>query len=220
MPRHKFTIFKDKKQFTMIGLNIGMIAVVAGLCIVSNRIYKNSGDWSRTLWYDYDFTGENKKIHNLYIGSCGDLYLTDKESEDFPERENDCNLMSSEQNMEESYYLLRKADRRYDLSHVFLGLDCWFSVYEIKKSDLSCIGEIIVERDKLTEKEEEYFRKMIAYCKENRLELVINIFLFEETEEEMQVQKQNALIDQIGRIAQEYGGVEYHVIGADEESRF
>ncbi len=201
MAPYPYVTDEDENRPVGIILNIIVIAIVAGLCILTNHIYRSSGDWVRTLWYNYDFGGENKKIHNLYLGSPGSICTPGEEfMNDFP-GENDCNLMNSEQSMEDSYYLLQKADKRYALSNVYLGIDCWYSVYEIRKSDLSYIEKTVIRRERLTEKEESYFRKVMEYCAREKLSLAIRIFL---PEEAAQSQEAGIFIGQIEEIVQEY----------------
>ena len=111
-----------------------LLLLFAVLCIGSAYMYEKSDDWTRTLGHNYDLFGNNRKIRILYLGMADGI----SETEETEERKS-CDLRSKGQSTEESYFLLKRADRRYDLLYVYLTVDAgWVSVHDEENGEYIC----------------------------------------------------------------------------------
>lgn len=124
------------------------------LCMGSTYMYEKSDDWTRTLGHNYDLFGNNKKIQVLYLGTADG----ESETEETAEKKS-CDLRSKGQSLEESYFLLKRADRRYALLYVHLTVD----------------SEKVNVNDRESEdRSAENLRKIIAYCRDREIELILH----------------------------------------------
>lgn len=141
-----------KRIFEKAVLGIAIFVIFLEVCVLLNQAYLESDDWNRTLGRNYDFLGKNREINNLYVG-CSNGIEPEAGAAD-QENKDTCILVSEDQSLGDSYFLLKQADRRYDLSHVYLlaGTD---------------------DMDGLSEKEEKYFNKIIAYCEKEEIVLEV-----------------------------------------------
>ncbi|MCM1264184.1 MAG: hypothetical protein NC313_15850 [Butyrivibrio sp.] len=93
-----------------------------------NYIYVDTEEWQRIVLHDFY---ENKgKIDNVYLGSSHVHYDINPLILDEMNGKFNFNLSTSSQNLNASYYLLREADRYNSLSHVYLELYYYCSVYD------------------------------------------------------------------------------------------
>ena len=99
---------------------LGTFLIFWGIGKGLNVMYVSEGGRNRTLWHQfYEAEGE---IDNLFLGSshvfCGvNTVLLDELN-----GEHNFDLSSAYQTLNASYYLLKEADRKNDLSHVYLEL--------------------------------------------------------------------------------------------------
>ncbi len=104
-----------------------MMLLFGLLCILSGFMYEKSDDWTRTLGYNYDFFGTNRKIYTLYLGCYArNLELNAEYTYGDGEEETGkvcCDLCSDGQSLKDSCFLLRQADRRYRLKYVYLVVE-------------------------------------------------------------------------------------------------
>ncbi len=143
-----------------------LLLLFAVLCIGSAYMYEKSDDWTRTLGHNYDLFGNNRKIRILYLGMADGI----SETEETEERKS-CDLRSKGQSLEESYFLLKRADRRYDLLYVYLTVDAgWVSVHDEENGGTS----VVKTGNVLQTEEEQYLRKIIAYCGDRGIELILH----------------------------------------------
>ncbi len=87
-----------------------------------NYLYVESGDsdWCRVLWHNY--YAQERNIDCLYLGSSHVYCDIEPAVLDTLNGKNNFNLSSGSQLLNGSYYLLREADRRHDLEHVYLEM--------------------------------------------------------------------------------------------------
>lgn len=97
------------------------LAVIIGITALMNYLYvDDTDDFSRYMLHDFYEQEEN--IDRIYIGSshvfCGiDPLILDEINED-----NNYNLATGNQQLIGSYYLLREADKKHDISHAYIDL--------------------------------------------------------------------------------------------------
>ena len=158
-----------------------VLFMVTALAVVGDIMYEKEDDWMRTLGRDYDFFGKNREIHTLYLGETrlesggreggfADGIADNRRqlpSSAGGERSvvDLCDLRSSRQKAEESYFLLKQADLRYALTRVYLCGD------EDMAGNVDAIKEVSVDHGERMA-EEEYLQKIISYCEKKELELV------------------------------------------------
>lgn len=88
---------------------LNYIFVAADICI-----------WERILWHN--FYEDDGKIDNLYLGSSHVFCDLNSELLDDINGQYNFNLASGGQTLNDSYYLLKEADKNNNLSHVYLEL--------------------------------------------------------------------------------------------------
>lgn len=118
-------IFKIQKKFfvfrTMASLLAGLL-IFEGITHIWNQIYisEESVAWDRILWHH--FYEDEGKIDNIYLGSSHVFCDIDPVILDQLSGQYNFNLATPSQRLNGSYYLLREAGRKNELSHVFLEL--------------------------------------------------------------------------------------------------
>ncbi len=116
--RHRIWIGKYIGK--MLGLSVGILVFI-GIAGLLNKMYKTDNDAHyRILWHH--FYEDEGKIDNLYMGSSHVYYALDPRILDELTGEYNFNLASPSQPLNGSYYLLREAEQRNDLSHVYLEM--------------------------------------------------------------------------------------------------
>lgn len=153
-------VFREKQQKLRMGY---AVIILIFLCTVSDRVYRQADDWSRTLRYNYDFSGSNRYVHTVYLG-CSDISLPQTgeiQGEGNPGRRESCDLRSRGQSFGDSCFLLRQADRRYALQTVCLVLDGCRSEREYEEEGFT-----------LTEEEEKDLRRLMWYCEKEEIVLM------------------------------------------------
>lgn len=108
------------KRAAGIGMGIVVFAVAVHML---NYMYVNDDEWEYILWHS--FYEDEGKIDNLYLGSSHVYCDIDPNQLDRLNGQYNFNLSSPVQLMNGTYYLLREADRRNELSHVYLELYYW-----------------------------------------------------------------------------------------------
>jgi len=83
-------------------------------------MYVWEDQWYRILWHN--FYDEEKNIDNLYLGSSHLYCDINPALLDELNGKNNFNLASPTQKLIDSYYLLKEADKKNELSHVYLEL--------------------------------------------------------------------------------------------------
>ncbi len=155
------TVFREKQESVRVG---AAVLFLVFLCVMSDHVYRQRDDWSRTLRYNYDFSGSNRYVHTLYLG-CSDTRLPEadgKENGICEKKKESCDLRSRAQCFGDSYFLLRQAGRRYDLHIVWLVLDgCRIGMQDGEESSV------------LTEEEKSHLRSLIAYCEKEGITLML-----------------------------------------------
>ncbi len=121
--RFKSFIVKQKIKINIVFFILAFFGVCSVITSFLNYIYVMPDDWSNKLWSDF-YSEDN--IDYLYLGSshvyCGiDPYILNDVN-----GKNNFNLSSHSQLLNGSYYLLKEADRKNKLQHVYLemGYDC------------------------------------------------------------------------------------------------
>lgn len=97
-----------------------------------NYGYAEGDNWSRIMLHH--FYEDSGKIDNLYLGSSHVYCGLNPEILDELTQQHNFNLCSSGQGLNGSYYLLREADERNQLSHVYLELYYRVSVKDFYKN--------------------------------------------------------------------------------------
>lgn len=138
------------------------------LCILSGYMYEKSDDWTRTLGYNDDFFGANRKIYILYLG-CYARDLELKAEYTYGDREEEtgkvcCDLCSDGQSLKDSCFLLRQADRRYRLKYVYLVVEP--ERVETKACETESVSQI-------SENHIMYLIRLMEYCGRNGIALTI-----------------------------------------------
>lgn len=155
------TVFRENREKIRMGFVVLFLLI---LCAVSDHVYRQRDDWSRTLRYNYDFSGSNRYVHTLYLG-CSDTRLPQadgKENGIRAKKKESCDLRSRGQCFGDSYFLLRQAARRYDLHFVWLVLDgCRIGMRDGEDSNI------------LTEEEKNDLRSLIIYCEKEGITLAL-----------------------------------------------
>lgn len=113
-------LFICKKYLSHIFKIMSILIICAGISYILNFMYVKEEEWERILWHN--FYEDQGKIDNLYLGSSH-VYC-DVESLYLDEITGlyNFNLSSSSQMLNASYYLLKEADKKNNLSHVYLEL--------------------------------------------------------------------------------------------------
>ncbi len=83
-------------------------------------VERGDSDWGRILWHNY--YAQERNIDCLYLGSSHVHCDINPFMLDARNGKNNFNLTSAGQLLNGSYYLLREADRRHDLEHVYLEM--------------------------------------------------------------------------------------------------
>ncbi len=136
------------------------------LCMGSTYMYEKSDDWTRTLGHNYDLLGNNKKIQVLYLGRADGESATEEAVE-----KKSCDLRSKGQSLEESYFLLKRADRRYALLYVYLTVDS----EEVNVNDKENEDRSAEKTENMLQgREAQYLGKIIAYCRDREIELIFH----------------------------------------------
>ncbi len=120
---------------------IGMIAVFAVFMAITHKLgylYTWEDQWYRILWHN--FYEDEGKIDNLYLGSSHVYCDIDPRILDELNGMYNFNLASPRQKPNGSYYLLREAGQRNELSHVYLEL-----YYMCSVENNFCPGELVPE---------------------------------------------------------------------------
>lgn len=112
---------------------MGALFVFYGISEFLNDIYVDENAWSHVLWHY--FYEDNGRIENLYLGSSHVFCDLNPTQLDELNGKYNFNLASSGQRLNGSYYLLREADEKNDLSHVYLELYYWCSTKDLLGQD-------------------------------------------------------------------------------------
>lgn len=103
----------------LIGILAGVILFCA-ICRILTFLYVEEDQWSRKLWHDFYELEEN--IDYLYLGSSHVYHAVNPAILDEKNGKMNFNLSTPSQNLEQSYYVLREADKYNDLSRVYVEL--------------------------------------------------------------------------------------------------
>lgn len=111
---------KKKRLFSAITSILAGILIFEGIVHLLNQMYVEEGEWHRILWHHfYEDVG---KIDNVYLGSSHVYCDLDPTILDQINGQYNFNLASPVQRLNGSYFLLREAGRKNELSHVYLEL--------------------------------------------------------------------------------------------------
>lgn len=125
---HNNLFISNFKKFMKKFLPVVAVAAVFFLgCHVLNYLYVemvDTNEWTRILWHN--FYEEEENIDNLYLGSSHVYCSLNPDELDEMTGENNFNLSSPAQRLNGSYYLIREADRKHDLKHVYV--DVYYNV--------------------------------------------------------------------------------------------
>lgn len=99
---------------------LGALLIFVGILEVLNYMYVETDDWNRIVLHN--FYEDNGKIDNLYLGSSHVHCDINPMLLDELNGKYNFNLSTNSQLLNASYYLLREADKRNPLSHVYLEL--------------------------------------------------------------------------------------------------
>lgn len=108
------------KKYALPVVKIAIVLVCFGT-VVSwlNTRYWQTDAWSRIVWHSFY---QQDHIENLYLGSSHVYCDLDPTTLDELNGQNNFNLSTSAQRLQESYYNLLEADRLYDLENVYVEL--------------------------------------------------------------------------------------------------
>ena len=120
-------IFSFRRVYSKYGKNVKRIGFLllfafvfrAGVAFF-NYIYAGYDEWCRILWHNY--YNEEENIDYLYLGSSHVYCDINPFKLDKLNGENNFNLSSSSQKLNGSYHLLKEADKRHDIKHVYLEM--------------------------------------------------------------------------------------------------
>ena len=112
-----------KDKIKILAVVISLIILINVIANALNYLYVDAGStqaWDKKLWNDY--YDEKTNIDYLYLGSshvyCGiNPFILDELNGG-----NNFNLSSHGQLLNGSYYLLKEADRRHDIKHVYMDV--------------------------------------------------------------------------------------------------
>lgn len=100
------------------GIGTGIFIFVAIVHVLNYMYVACDDEWERILWHS--FYEEQGKIDNLYLGSSHVYCDIDPYQLDQLNGQYNFNLATSGQPMNGTYYLLKEADQRNELSHVYV----------------------------------------------------------------------------------------------------
>ena len=103
----------------IIGI-MGALIIFFEISDMLNYMYVEDYNWGRILWHH--FYEDNGSIDNIYLGSSHVYCDINPMQLDKINGQYNFNLSSGLQRLNGSYYLLREADKRNSLSHVYLEL--------------------------------------------------------------------------------------------------
>nr|MCM1037691.1 SGNH/GDSL hydrolase family protein [Ruminococcus sp.] len=126
--------FSDKKKIKRLAGIAGAILLCYMISEALNYMYVEEADWGRILWHH--FYEDSGRIENLYLGSSHVYCDIDPQLLDGMNGKYNFNLASGNQTLNGSYYLLKEADRKNDLSHVYLELSYMCSTKNNFDSDI------------------------------------------------------------------------------------
>lgn len=100
----------------------GVLLVFWGICSALNYMYAASEDsrWERVCWHN--FYQDNGKIEQLYLGSSHVYTGINPALLDEKTGQYNFNLTSPDQALNGTFYLLKEADKKNELSHVYVEL--------------------------------------------------------------------------------------------------
>lgn len=137
----KYAVNKAKRIYDVlikriVGILAGIIIFV-GISQFLDRMYVSCSDytdyWYPVLWQQ--FYENEGKIDYLFLGSSHVYHDIDPQIMDQLTGVNNFNLASPSQTMNGSYYLLREADQRNQLSHVYLELYYFCNQEDLQLTD-------------------------------------------------------------------------------------
>lgn len=162
--KKKKSVFRAKRSSMRTALDILILIALLTVCGLADSMYQDENDWMRTLGHNYDFSGKNDEICDLYVGSFYQSEEQGQEPPDLTGSKKDCRLVNEGQSLRDSYFLLKRSDRRYALSHIYLELVC---------PDIAYDEDMLPEKKEAMKLEMLYLRKIIAYCDGRGLELTV-----------------------------------------------
>ncbi|MBQ6805863.1 MAG: hypothetical protein IJO97_00330 [Lachnospiraceae bacterium] len=129
---------KYKKCFLMVVFTFVFCVIIERvLCFfLVSDVLGNGSSWERALFHEFY---EQEEIDNLFLGSSHVFYNVIPEQLDEINGEKNFNLTTGVQPYNGSYYLLKEADRKFDLSHVYLEMYYAVPVYHADYNELSVL---------------------------------------------------------------------------------
>lgn len=140
MKKKEDALHKLKILQKLVGI-LAVLLIFGGICSVLNFIYVAPEDsrWERVCWHN--FYEDDGKIDNLYLGSSHVYTGVNPFVLDELTGQYNFNLTSPDQVLNGTFYLLKEADKRNELSHVYVELFYMCCTKDNFESDMDMVEQ-------------------------------------------------------------------------------